>query len=69
MRFIGVRFSFHPLTILPYLDAYPHLRLAADLSHWCCVCSSYLKDQRKAVRKALSRAAHIHARVGFTVGP
>ena len=63
------RFSFHPLTILPYLDAYPHLRLAADLSHWCCVCSSYLQDQQSAVQKALSRAAHIHARVGFTEGP
>ena len=63
------RFSFHPLMILSYLDAYPHLRLTADLSHWCCVCSSYLQDQQSAVQKALSYVAHIHARVGFTEGP
>jgi sugar phosphate isomerase/epimerase len=63
------KFSFHPLTTLPYLDAYPNLRLTADLSHWCCVCSSYLQDQQSTVRKALSRTAHIHARVGFTEGP
>jgi sugar phosphate isomerase/epimerase len=63
------KFSFHPLTTLPYLDAYPHLCITIDLSHWCCVCSSYLQDQQSAVQKALCHVAHIHARVGFTEGP
>ena len=43
--------------------------LNADFSHWFCVHETDLRDQPEAVDMAISRAWHIHARVGFDEGP
>jgi sugar phosphate isomerase/epimerase len=50
------------------LQALPELRLTCDLSHWCVVCER-LPDDEAALSLALSRARHIHARVGYAQGP
>jgi sugar phosphate isomerase/epimerase len=60
------KFTFHPVTTAHYLRLFPELRLAADFSHWCTVCESYLQDQSVVLDLALTRADHIHARVGHT---
>lgn len=52
-----------------YMDKLPDLRLTLDISHWCCVHESLLDDQADTVALALSRADHIHARIGHTEGP
>lgn len=63
------RFSFHAASILPYLEKYPDLLLAGDLSHWCAVSESLLQDQQHIIEKIIPRIAHIHARVGYEHGP
>ena len=50
-----------------YLARLPELRLTLDISHWCNVHESFLADQPEHVALALSRAGHIHARVGLKV--
>jgi len=57
-----------PLT-RQFLEKRPDLRLTVDLSHWCCVHESLLGDVDETVMLALSRADHIHARVGHAEGP
>lgn len=52
-----------------YLTALPDLRICLDISHWCTVHESLLDDQPEAVQLALSRADHIHSRVGYPEGP
>ena len=52
-----------------FLEEIPEMRLNVDLSHWCTVHESLLQDQPETVRLALSRADHIHARVGHPEGP
>lgn len=47
------------------LAANPGVRITADFSHWCNVSESLLEDQEDAVELAISRAVHIHARVGY----
>jgi sugar phosphate isomerase/epimerase len=51
------------------IEQNPSLRITADLSHWCVVHESLLDDQPEAVRKALERTDHIHARIGHAEGP
>jgi sugar phosphate isomerase/epimerase len=63
------RFSFNAHGTAEYLRADPGLRLAVDFSHWCAVSESLLEDQPEAVALAISRADHIHARVGYPEGP
>lgn len=63
------RFSFAAHVTAEYLKAIPHLTLALDISHWCNVHESMLGDQKETVDLALSRSAHIHARVGHPQGP
>lgn len=63
------KFSFAAHVTFEYLNRLPGLRLGFDLSHWCNVAESYLLDQQPAVDLAISRADHIHARVGFPEGP
>jgi sugar phosphate isomerase/epimerase len=46
------------------LTANPDVVITADLSHWCNVSESLLEQQAEAVDLAISRAVHIHARVG-----
>lgn len=52
-----------------YLEKLPDLRLTLDISHWCNVHESLLQDQTEAVALALTRANHIHSRIGHAEGP
>lgn len=52
-----------------FIRKIPDLRLTFDVSHWCNVHESLLADQPQAVELALSRAEHIHARIGHPEGP
>lgn len=52
-----------------YLTQLPDVRICLDISHWCTVHESLLGDQAEAVNLALSRADHIHSRVGHPEGP
>lgn len=52
-----------------YMEKIPDLRLTLDISHWCNVHESLLDDQQDTVALAISRAGHIHARVGHPEGP
>lgn len=63
------KFSFAVHITSQFLNNIPGLRLGLDLSHWCTVAESWMEDQSEALKLALSRADHIHARVGFPEGP
>ena len=63
------KWSFAAHAVGPVLDRRDDFWLTFDISHWFCVSESYLHDQQDTVEKAISRAAHIHARVGHTEGP
>jgi sugar phosphate isomerase/epimerase len=63
------KFSFNAQTTAKHLETDPNLRIAADFSHWCVVSESLLEDQAEAVSLAISRADHIHARIGYPEGP
>ena len=52
-----------------FIKRSPDLKITADLSHWCVVHESLLEDQPETVSLALSRAEHIHARIGHSEGP
>lgn len=52
-----------------FIEEMPALRLTLDISHWCNVHESLLQDQAETVAIALSRAGHIHARIGHPEGP
>jgi len=52
-----------------YMENVPELRITLDISHWCNVHESLLADQEETVNLALSRADHIHARIGHPEGP
>jgi len=63
------KFSFAAHITRDYLEKNLDLRLTADFSHWCSVSESLLEDQEENVSIAISRADHIHARIGFAEGP
>ena len=63
------KFSFALHVTERFLRANPELRIGADFSHWCNVANSLLDDQPAALDLAISRADHIHARLGFAEGP
>ena len=44
----------------------PDVVITADFSHWCNVSESLLEQQQEAMAIAISRAIHIHARVGYS---
>jgi sugar phosphate isomerase/epimerase len=44
----------------------PDIVITADFSHWCNVSESFLEEHTEAVDLAVSKAVHIHARVGHT---
>jgi sugar phosphate isomerase/epimerase len=60
--------TFHPWATAELLRALPALRLTCDFSHWCVVCER-LPDDESVLALAISRARHIHARVGYAQGP
>jgi hypothetical protein len=47
------------------LAANPQARITADFLHWCNVSESLIEQQEEAVEMGISRAIHIHARVGY----
>lgn len=63
------RFSFHAATLVPYLEKFPEMELAADFSHFCTVSESMLQDQAAILDKIIPHVSHIHARIGFEQGP
>ncbi len=63
------RSFFSPWAMAPYLEAFPALRLTADLSHWCVVAERLMTPELEPVRAIASRVDHIHARVGHAQGP
>lgn len=52
-----------------FLEENKDLYLTADFSHWCNVHESLLQDQPETMSLAVSRARHIHARIGHAEGP
>lgn len=63
------RFSFAAHITRQFLEQIPQLQLTLDISHWCNVHESLLGDQTETVELALSRTAHIHARIGQPQAP
>lgn len=52
-----------------FLEKNPELKITLDVSHWCNVSESLLQDQPETMKLAVSRAEHIHARIGHAEGP
>ena len=63
------KFSFAAHVTAEFIKHLPDLRLCLDISHWCAVAESFLENQQGNVELAISRADHIHARVGYPCGP
>lgn len=63
------KFSFSAHGTKYYLETIADLRLTLDASHWVNVAESFLEDQQAILELAISRADHIHARVGYPEGP
>lgn len=63
------KFSFAAHITKEYLEAIPDLKITLDASHWVCVAESLLEDQPEALKLAIERTEHIHARVGYPEGP
>lgn len=58
------KFSFAAHITKEFIEQDERLTLTADFSHWCSVSESLLENQQAALNLAISRAHHIHARVG-----
>ncbi|MGL4632201.1 MAG: sugar phosphate isomerase/epimerase family protein [Leadbetterella sp.] len=52
-----------------YFEKIPNSRITLDISHWCNVHESLLNGLEKEVDLALSKADHIHSRIGHAEGP
>ena len=63
------KFAFAAQVAKEFLEKIPELKITLDVSHWVCVAESYLEDQPEALRLAIERTEHIHARVGYPEGP
>ena len=63
------KFSFAAHIMGKFMKQLPDLRIGFDVSHWCNVAETFLEDQQDVVDLAISRADHIHSRVGFPEGP
>jgi sugar phosphate isomerase/epimerase len=63
------KWSYAAHIVKDYLEKFPELQLALDISHWFCVSESYLEDQQDALAIAIKHTRHLHARVGHTQGP
>jgi len=63
------RSLYSPWVLQRYLEAFPGLRLTADLSHWCAVAERLMTPELEPVRAMACRVDHIHARVGHAQGP
>jgi sugar phosphate isomerase/epimerase len=63
------RICYNIPTTQALLSDLPEMKLTLDISHWCVVHESLLKDQKESVDLALTKTGHIHARVGHQEGP
>lgn len=63
------RIFFTPWQTAAMLRRFPELKLGADLSHWTVACERMLECDEPEVALAVSRAIHIHGRVGYNEGP
>jgi sugar phosphate isomerase/epimerase len=63
------KWSYAAHVVKKYLEKFPSLQLALDISHWFCVSESYLEDQQDALDLAIQHTVHLHARVGHIEGP
>ncbi len=63
------RFLYSGAVSKDYINSFKNLRINADFSHWVCVSESMMQDQEDTMSLAISRADHIHARVGYEEGP
>lgn len=63
------RFSFHTVSLLPYLKKFPEMELVGDFSHFCLVSESLLQDQEEILKQIIPHVSHIHARVGSEQAP
>ncbi|MFM7676794.1 MAG: sugar phosphate isomerase/epimerase [Synechococcus sp.] len=63
------RSFYSPWLMEAYLEAFPSLRLTADLSHWCAVAERLMTPELAPVAAMAPRVEHIHARVGHAQGP
>jgi sugar phosphate isomerase/epimerase len=52
-----------------YLEKIWDMKITLDASHWVCVAESFLEDQLQAIKLAIEKTEHIHARVGYPEGP
>ena len=59
----------NPWGISRTLEAFPTLRLTADLSHWCVVAERLMTPELAPIQAMAGRVDHIHARVGWAQGP
>ncbi|MHB8207483.1 MAG: sugar phosphate isomerase/epimerase, partial [Mucilaginibacter sp.] len=62
-------FSFHAVSLVPYLEKFPEMELAGDFLHFCVVSESMLQGQETILNKIIPHISHIHARIGFEQGP
>jgi sugar phosphate isomerase/epimerase len=64
------RVTFTPWVTAELLRQLPALCLTCDFSHWCCVCERLVLDEEpELLALFVSRAHHVHARVGYDQGP
>lgn len=63
------RAFFTPWQTAAVLKQLPALTIGADFSHWCAACESMPSPQDEDVRLSISRAIHIHGRIGYPEGP
>ncbi len=63
------RAMYSPWATAALLKEFPELHIAADFSHFCCVCESLLADNADDVALCCKRARHIHGRIGHEEGP
>lgn len=63
------KFSFASHITRAYLELLPDLRITLDASHWVNVAESLLEDQQEAMKLAITRTDHLHARIGYPEGP
>jgi len=63
------RSLYSPWLLGDFLEAFPGMRLTADLSHWCAVAERLMTPDLAPVRAMAARVDHVHARVGHAQGP
>ncbi|OCT15120.1 hypothetical protein A8709_13500 [Paenibacillus pectinilyticus] len=63
------RAMFVPWATAALLRKFPELRINADFSHWMVACEGMPLEPNEDMNLAISRAIHIHGRIGYSEGP